>query len=243
MHSDDRNTYGLKLLQKGLVLHKGLATGRPDPDAAVEWYLRAARIGFLPAMRYLGLVYEEKRDYESAYFWFLEAAMGGEENSLYHVGDYYYRGLYVREDPEKAYRYICRAYQNGVDQACWYMGLYAEKGLAGQKPNPEEAVRFYRKGMRAGVPACAVALGRCLRRGSGTAQNREMGMEYTVLACRWGDTEAWEDLGRIYETGDGAGPDPQKAAAYYTEGAARGSESCRVALERLKKKEAGQDGR
>ena len=243
MRVDDRKDMGLKLVQKGLVLHKGLVTGRPDPDAAAEWYLRAARIGCLSAMRYLGLVYEEKRDYESAYFWFLEAAMGGEENSLYHVGDYYYRGLCVRKDPEKAYRYIYQAYQNGVDLACYYMGLYAEKGLAGQEPDPEKAVRFYRKGVRAGIAACAAALGRCLRRGSGVTQNREMGMDCIVLACRWGDTEAWEELGRIYETGNGADPDPQRAAAYYTEGAERGSESCRNALERLKKKEAGLDGR
>ena len=243
MRGDDRRIMGLKLVRKGLVLHRGLASGFPDPDAAAAWYLRAARIGCLSAMRYLGLVYEEKRDYDSAYYWFLEAAMGGEADSLYHIGDYYYRGLCVREDPEKAYRYILQAYENGVDQACYYMGLYAEKGLAGQEPDPKKAVMFYRKGARAGVAACAAALGSCLRRGSGAAQNRELGMDYTVLACRWGNTEAWEDLGRIYETGEGAGPDLRKAAAYYAEGAERGSERCRAALERLKEKEAGQDDR
>ena len=110
MTNEDRNEMGLKLVQRGLALHKGLETGSPDPDAAIPWYAKAARLGSLPAMNSLGEIYLEKKDYGNAYYWFLEAAMGGEANSLYHLGDLCCKGIYVHQDPEKAYRYFERAY-------------------------------------------------------------------------------------------------------------------------------------
>ena len=49
--------------------------------------------------------------------------------------------------------------------------------------------------------------------------------------------------GKAYETGDGAEPDLRRAMGFYTEGAEKGSESCAAALEKLKQKGAGQNGR
>ena len=55
--------------------------------------------------------------------------------------------------------------------------------------------------------------------------------------------EACEALGRMYETGEGAEPDPRKAMAYYAEGVKRGSAACGKALEKLREQEGIADGR
>ena len=241
---NDREIMGLKLLQKALAVHKGLETGCPDPDTAFRWYLKAARMGCLPAMKHLGLACLEKQDYENAYYWFLEAALGGEKDSLYYIGDLYYKGIYVRRDPEKAYAFFRRAYKKGVNESCYYMGLEAETGEPGElAPDMEKAVSIYRKGTAEGSAASALRLGRCFMAGTGVPQDREQGREYILLSYRWGSPEACGELGRIYETGDGTEPDMQKAGQYYTEGVRRGNSGCKAALQRLKEKGEYQDGR
>ena len=182
---------GLKLAHKALGFWKGLETGTPDPDEAIVWYERAVKFGSLLAMNSLGAVYLERKDYENAYHWFLEAAMKGEADSLYHLGEMYYNGDYVHQDTDKAFSFFERAYRGGVKNACFYMGCYAEYGLSG-KQDMEKALAYYREGVQWGCAGCAAGLGRCCSLGKGVPRDEEKGREYMRLARWWGYRETPE---------------------------------------------------
>ena len=72
-----------------------------------------------------------KLDGEAAYRWFLEAALGGDAEGIFRLGEMYFTGDYVRRDKEKAFRYFNMAHRKGVKETDYYLGLYAEKGLLG----------------------------------------------------------------------------------------------------------------
>ncbi len=188
MTGEERKRTGRQLAQKGLVVHRGLETGVPDPDEAVRWYERSVKMGYVPAMNSLGVVHLERKAYEAAYFWFQEAALAGDAESLYRLGTLYFRGEYVRQDLEKACGYFAEAYGKGVREACFYLGYYAEHGLLAA-PDCGQAAAYYREGVSSGCAACAAALGRCFRLGRGVPRDEEKSCAYERLARRWGGGE------------------------------------------------------
>lgn len=232
MTKEEKQELGSKLALKARSFLKGTDTGVPDPDAAILWYERAMKLGYIDAMNNLGAAYLAKGDYEQAYHWFLEAALGGEKNCLYNIGNLYYRGQYVDQDKEKAYRFFREAYQGGVEEACFYMGYYAEYGLL-EEQNPEKAAQYYSEGVSHGCGSSALNLGRLYSMGRGVPMDLEKGHQYTLLAYEKGISEACNNLAVDYENGCGAEQDMEKAIAVYREGAVKGVQSCIKALERL----------
>ena len=106
MTEEEKRELGEKLGLRGQAFLEGTETGESDPDSAILWYERAMKLGYIDAMNNLGAAYLAKGDYEQAYHWFLEAALGGEKNCLYNIGNLYYRGQYVDQDKEKAYIFL-----------------------------------------------------------------------------------------------------------------------------------------
>ena len=196
---EDREEMGQKLAQKGLVFQYGLEDGSPDPELAVQWFERAVKLGYIPAMDSLGMICRLREDDETAYQWFLEAALGGEADSLYHLGEMYFSGNYLNRDYEKAYRFFADAYRKGVKDAAFYMGWFAEKGLLAER-DMDKAVAYYREGVSLGCAKCAAGLGRCCRNGTGVPADAVKGQEYSRLAHRWGYREACEDPEQDGET-------------------------------------------
>ncbi|MBQ3761038.1 MAG: sel1 repeat family protein [Clostridia bacterium] len=216
----------------GWDIHQGLTSGVPDPDGAIPYYEQAAALGNSLAMVNLGNVYEDREDYEQAYYWYNEAALAGSEAGAFNVANMYHNGLYVRQDYKKAYAYFKTLYGRHLTGAAFYMGLYSEYGYAGKK-DYKAALRYYGEGLKDGDGYCAVNLGRMYSLGLGIEKDEEKGFEYYLMGYEAGDPLACANLGYCCETGQGTEKDLGAALAYYREGADLGDENCIGALARL----------
>ena len=221
-----------RLLRIGRDLHLGLTSGVPDPDAAIPRYAQAAAQGDPQAMVGLGMICEERNDYERACYWYNEAALAGDDDGLFNLANLYHLGRYVAQDHRKAYAYFERLYRRYCPGAAFYLGLYHEHGLAVERDHAA-ALRFYREGLAFGGTYCAVNLGRMVSLGLGTTRDEKRGYALYEQGYLAGDPLACANLGYCHETGLGAAFDREKALAFYREGAELGEAHCAEALARL----------
>ena len=89
--------------------YNGTQEVTPDQEIALEYALGSAVLGDARAMFLAGMVYYDRKDYESAYDWFAQSAEMGQANALCMLGNMYYRGHHVAKDPDKAKEYYQQA--------------------------------------------------------------------------------------------------------------------------------------
>ena len=92
----------------------------------------------------------------AALFWYRRGAKQEEMNSLYELGDFYLKGLLVKQDAQKAYSLYCQALNAILDGPC-----------------PENDDNY---------DDVAFRLARCFHLGIGTKKNLEKAKEYIDLA-------------------------------------------------------------
>ena len=229
----------IRLFEKASNLHHGrISGGVPDLDGAIECYLQAAAAGSVDAMIGLGNLYEEKEDFENAYYWYHEAAVAGSVAGIYNVAWMYHTGRYVTQDYEKAKAYFTQLYDRNVMQAAFYLGLYAESGYAGPV-DYSGAVRYYKEGVEQGDPLSANNLGTMYCRGKGVRKNKPKGFQLFLKSynmCDDGNVSAdiCANLAQCYEKGFGTDKDLLRALKIYQEGAELGDELCEERLKRVK---------
>lgn len=221
-----------KINNAGWDIHKGLTSGVPDPDGAVPYYEKAAALGCSHAMVNLGNVYEDKSDYEHAYYWYHEAALAGNEAGMFNLANMYHWGWYVKQDYQKAYEYFQTLYHKFCHGAAFYLGLYSEYGYVGEK-DYKAAIQYYQSGLDDDDEYCAVNLGRMYCMGLGVKKNYRKGYKLFLRGYKAGDELACCCLGYCFESGQGVEKNIQKALDYYHEGADRGEQNCIDALKRL----------
>ena len=82
-------------------------------DEAKRYYEQSAELGSSQAACNLGYIYAYgrtgERDDEQAFYWFNLAAVDGNANACYKVGDAYYYGDFVASNPALAFRYYKKA--------------------------------------------------------------------------------------------------------------------------------------
>lgn len=100
---DDYENEADKLLDKGAEAYRN-----GDYEVAQEYYEQAASLGGDQAACNLGYIYAfgrtGKRDDEKAFYYFSSAALDGNPNGMYKVGDAYYYGDFVKKNLEIAFK-------------------------------------------------------------------------------------------------------------------------------------------
>ena len=216
----------------GWDIHQGHTSGVPDPNAAIPYYEKAAALGSTQAMVNLGNIFEDKEDYEHAYYWYHEAAIADNEAGMFNLANMYHWGWYVKQDYQKAYEYFQVLHSKFCHGAAFYLGLYNEYGFVGEK-NYKAAVHYYQEGLNDDDEYCAVNLGRMYSMGLGVNKDERKGYRLFLRGYKAGDELACCNLGYCFETGQGLKKNLQKALEYYHEGAERGEQNCIDALKRL----------
>ena len=228
----EKTNLGKKYNEKGWDLQNGLTSGTPDPDAAIEWYEKAVECGSTTAMVNLGNIYENREEFDQAYYWYLEAALADNEQGMFNVANMHFWGRHVPQDYQKAYDYFVKLNELGVKGTYFYLGLYAENGYL-DEPDYEKAKYCYTKGIEEGDIYCPVNLGRMYCLGLGGSVDYEKGFDLYYQGYLMGDVLACANLGYCYETGQGVEKDMGQALLYYKEGAEKGEEHCAEAVKRL----------
>lgn len=93
------NTIGLCYL-KGYTKDKLI-----DINKAIKHFELAAQNNYIYAYNNLGKIYEDKKDYQKAYEYYLKSANEEESWACNKLGEFYRQGIYVEKDLEKAFHY------------------------------------------------------------------------------------------------------------------------------------------
>ncbi len=177
---------------------------------------------------------------------YLEAAERGDVAAMKSVGDCYFCGEGVEEDPKKAFEWYGKAAEQGDAKAQYALGLCYFRGEHGE-PDWTKAVDWWRKSAKQGELQAQVALAYlfsasinphldpvlafCLRR-----DFPELKMDEAEIAYWWrqaaeqGDAEAQWRLGVCYSEGCLVDKDDAKSVEWFSKAAQQGQKNAQYCL-------------
>jgi len=164
------------------------------------------------AVKQLGDLYWNNKEYRSAFKWFERCAEGNDNGDGYcscFVGYAYNNGKGVGEDHKKAFDwYLISAKKGDVDSARNLASLY-ENGR-GTKVNKSEAFKWMKFAAKNGSKAASINLGRFYVYGIGTAKNATKALELLTPYSKK-DLAATYYLAKMYYNGLGLEKDYAKS--------------------------------
>jgi hypothetical protein len=169
---------------------------------------------------------------QSWYVALLGQAEGGDGESQFALGTWYYQGEKVKQDFQQAAQWYLRAATQGHPLAQCVLGTMSAKGQ-GIKQDYQAAEQWYRQAVAQGVAAAQNNLGILYFHGHGVTQDYQIAATWFQLAADQGDVIAQYNLGVMYANGRGVSQDYDVAVKWLRLAAARGDGSAREALEVL----------
>ena len=198
----------------------------PDLDKAVQWYQRAADLGFPDAQYALAGILQMKdtKYYNAARAikYLIAAADGGQIEACHQLGLLYaYGSNGVRRSVPKARKYLTIACEGGYDQA---MVDYANMCFEGQviPRDMASAAKWFVKAAEHYNGIAQYALGCMYGNGYYFEQNNEEAVKWFQEAAEGGEPNAQYALGCFYYEGRGIEQDEKKAVAWFQEAAEQG---------------------
>jgi hypothetical protein len=99
-----------------------------DEDIAMEWYVKAAKLGSGQAMNSIGEIYLQKKEYNSAFEWYNKAAEAGYYFANHPLGIIYYFGNGQPKNPAKAFEHFQIAATHGTVPSMKNLGIMYAQG-------------------------------------------------------------------------------------------------------------------
>lgn len=209
-----------------------------DIDEAIQYFRKAAELGYSIAQKELGLLYKNgedvKQDYSEAVKWFCMAAEQGDATARYYLGECYYNGWGVNRDYAKAVKWWHMAIddegkwsfscfdmaEEDYCNAVYYLGECYYYGY-GEEQNYAEAIECYNK-VCIGHKKYAEAqymIGICYENSEALDPDSRMAFRHYSLAANQGHEEASFKCGECYEYGRGCEKDYEMAIKMYHQAA------------------------
>lgn len=126
---------------------------------------------------------------------------------------------------DEAFRLYRESYQEGYLPACLGLGDFYYYGMFGER-DYEKAAAYYRKGALIGHAKSQHALGSAYHQMGRVTE----AVQWYIRAANQDYSPAFNDIGYMYEHGEGVSKDASKAIYYYRKGASLGDTSCMIAL-------------
>lgn len=226
-----------------------------DRDKAEQWYKRAVKKGYVPAMYELGDIYLNSDREKEGLELIKQAAEGGVAEAYETLGYYY-----LSHDEEKAIAAFDAAAKAGITSALTTLGaIYVDngdikKGLAAYEQavkdgdtiaasllgyqyyegetverDYEKAFYWYSRAVVKGYPHTYFGVARCYLYGAGVPRNVKKAVKYLKRAPKF--SNSLYELGNCYFNGWGVKQDKQEAKRLWQKAADDDSEEARKALE------------
>jgi TPR repeat protein len=164
-----------------------------NPEAALEWYRRAADRGDDASMNNLGIIYTEgieadgafivKKDLAEAVKWFRKAAEYDNAAAMYNLTPLLWKGEGAPSNRREALDLRLRAAKAGVPEAMNAAGLMYFKGVGVAKDDAQAAI-WFQKAVDEGDPLAMNNLGALYEDGVGVDQNTEKAIALYRRALR-----------------------------------------------------------
>ena len=148
----------------GMLYFNGQGGLPRDYEKAIEWYKKAAKEDFLPALYCLGYMCEKgfgcEPDSNEALQWYQKAAAAGDGQSRYRIAMMHLNGsMDMKKDPDKAFQMCQQAIGEGSSEAVFGLGVMYENGQGSIPRDFDKAVALYQQAADAGYPKALSRLG------------------------------------------------------------------------------------
>jgi TPR repeat protein len=166
------------------------------PAESWEWTLKAAEQGLVEAQWGMGCYFSIREDKVESALWFRKAADQGHAKAQFQVGENYFAGEGVPQNPVEAAKWYRKAAEQGDPDAQYKMGELCTLGH-GVTKDLTEGVQWYRKAGEQGYAAARAALGPCYEKGKGVAKDLAEAVRWYRLSAEQGSDEAIAALKRL----------------------------------------------
>ena len=212
---------------------------------AVEWFQKAARKGNAKALYNLGICYSngygvEKSDAKASEVW-LKAAEMGYADAQFNIAHNYYNSCGVEKSYKEAARWFEASAKQGNADAMFNLGVCYSIGGYGLSKSYIKAFDCFRKAAEQGHADAKFMLALCYYDGEGTAQSYDDAVVLLKELAMDGHAEGQFFLGLCYEHGHGVKQSDIEAGKWYIRARSNGSADAEEALEKLKRKQYGND--
>lgn len=184
------------------------------PEAALEYFKRAAQKGNASAMFCIGKLYWAGKgvpqDRKTAAKYFQDAADHGNVEAMVATAWLYYKGDVVGRNLSQAGKYYRMAAENGDDRSYYWLG-----SIRYEAGDYKEAMEFFKKAARVGDLPSMVRVGCLYRDGKGDERNFARAMEWFKRAADKGDADAMNNISMMYAIGEGVTKDPKIAEEWF----------------------------
>ncbi len=210
--------------------------GKKEYNSAVQYYHKAALMGYAVAQNDLGYCYRKglgvTQDYYEAEKWYRKAAEQGNKYAQCNLGYCYESGQGVTKDYAEAVKWYRKAVEQGLARAQCNLGYCYELGQ-GVTKDIAEAVKWYRKAAEQGNAIGQCNLGYCYESGQGVTKDYAEAVKWYRKAAEQGHARAQNNLGACYEDGLGVTKSITEAVKWYKKAAEQGYEKAKTNLRRL----------
>lgn len=225
----------------------------PEPASvnpeAVKFWEQAAELGSLTALDELAAYYETvaRNVQDPAERQQLQASAMTASTALVRKNDvrgfkrmarYYEQGIGVQPNKELHRDYVLKAAETNDPEALVEKARLLIKG-EGMEPDPKAALEILTRlepNQVRPVPGLYFLLGYLHEEGLGTQRDTALAYQFYMKGAEQEDDKAMNNLGSMYEGGNGVAKNLDEAKKWYEQAAALGNEDARANVERVKEK-------
>lgn len=172
--------------------------GGNDIEAALQWYKKSSRKGFLPSELSLGKLYMKMGNITHAKKCFYNAAVKGNSEAEFIMGTLYTNGIGVGVHNDEAFKWFLRAAKNGYPRAQSILAACYANGL-GVIKDEQQMAYWYSKAAEHGDEVALRGMYMCYYYGMGVGQDDEKARNCLNLAKQYGFIEAGNEIGWLEE--------------------------------------------
>jgi TPR repeat protein len=159
----------------------------------------------------------------------ISAANSGNADSQNQLGDAYFDGIEIEQDPKQAFEWYLCAAEQGHGKAQYNVAYAYANGIGTQK-NIEESIKWYSKSADQGVALAQYVLAKLLIAGQYIEQDITQGLDLLHKASDQGLDLAQYDLGTIFLEGKIVGHDVNKGISFLVLSAEQGNKDAQYNL-------------
>lgn len=156
-------------------------------------------------------------------------ARAGNANAQNQLGDAYFDGIEIEQDPKQAFEWYLRAAEQGHGKAQYNVAYAYANGIGAQK-NTSEAIKWYGKSADQGIALAEYVLAKMLIDGQYIEQDITKGLDLLQKASDQGLDLAQYDLGTIFLEGKIVGHDVNKGISFLFLSAKQGNKDAQYNL-------------
>jgi TPR repeat protein len=200
-----------------------------DVAQAERWFLKSAGQGNAEAQENLGEIYLDAKRYPEALQWLNLSALQGRMRAQLLVGNLYYFGLGVKQDPATAMKWWRLAAEQKDAMAQFNLGFGYEAG-AGVDRNQAEAIKRVRLSAEQGLLRGMEAMAKLYEFGIGSPQDRAMAFDWWKKLAERQYLPAQIRVGWMYIGGAGVAKNAAEGIKWFRSAAERDMPEAHMSL-------------